>query len=127
MKKLKDVLVKYNDQQIIKKLFEIYPDQKRSKTGYERMINQLRRIKPTQSDYLLITNNKYGMYGLKSGDKMGWGLSFMKWDKWLGSIMNKGGLISLCHCLWEMTYHGFTQQKIQGLKRSMLLRIKNVK
>ena len=70
MKKLKDVLVKYNDQQIIKKLFEIYPDQKRSKTGYERMINQLRRIKPTQSDYLLITNNKYGMYGLKSGDKI---------------------------------------------------------
>ena len=127
MKTLKDVLIKYTNQQIIKKLVEIYPDQKRSKRRYEKMIDQLRRIKPSQSDYLLITKYKYDVHGLRSGDKTTWALDFVKWSKWLGSKMDKGGLIPLCHCLWEMTYHGFTQQKIQGAKRSMLSSIKNIK
>lgn len=124
---MKKTLVKYTNEQIFKKLFEIYPDQKKCKKGYEKMINQLRKTKPKQSGYQLITNSKYSVYGLKKGDETSWGLDFMSWDKWLGSKMNKGGLIPLCHCLWEMSYHGFTQQKTQGKYRSLLSRIKDIK
>ena len=113
--KLKQLLDKHDDKTILTKIVEIYPDQKRNIKGYQKTLNQLRKLKPRESDFV-IHPNKYGTYGTSESKKIesdSWALDFTRFEEWLGMTMAKGGIDSLCKCLWEMTYHGFTQQPIQ--------------
>jgi hypothetical protein len=67
--------------------------------------------------------------GIKEGDDERWGLSFSPWKEWLGMVVRKETLDTysasriVANCLYEMTFHGFTEetikQEIQKLEDSI--------
>jgi antitoxin (DNA-binding transcriptional repressor) of toxin-antitoxin stability system len=52
----------------------------------------------------------------------GWALSLTPWEEWLGMQIDSETLDTfappaiVAHCLWEMTFHGFTQEKIEAFE-----------
>lgn len=124
---IKGLLEKYNDKQILNRLVEIYPDQKKNVKGYKNLLRSLRKIKP-EPKRLIILPSKWHTGGR---DKKGevFGIQFVKWQEWLGmNIKTKvHGLTVLCWCLWEMTWSGFSQQKIQGTVRGFSKTIEKAK
>lgn len=51
--------------------------------------------------------------------EMSFGIEFVKWEEWLGMDIDNGSVSSysepdiIAHCLWEMTFYGYTQEAIQ--------------
>lgn len=114
--KLKKLLDKNTDEAILKMMAKVYPYQEGNLLGYQKTLKQLRKLKPVEND-MVIHPYKYNTYGTSESKKAewggSWGLSFTRFEEWLGMDITKGGVENLCKCLWEMTYHGFTQQPIQ--------------
>lgn len=123
---MKDLLNKYTDKEILERFFEMYPDQKDSRKGYELVIKLLRLKRPRKSNFI-IHARKYDVDGIciKTGEK--WAIEFTTWSLWLGSKMKRNSLDALCACLWEMTYMGFSERKIQNTLRTLNNRVKSIK
>ncbi len=128
---MKKLLDKYTDNDILKRLVEIYPDQseaiKRPK-GYKRVIKQLRKMKPAKTN-LVVLPRKWHTGGKNPNVEMEYALDFTRWQEWLGMkvVTKRDGLTALCYCLWEMTYHGWSQQPIQRRINEMTKRINEIK
>ena len=122
---MKKLLDKYTDKQILERLMQIYPDQ--HKAGYIKLLKVIRKMKPVKSEWLIFPS-KFGTYGIQKGNITSYALDFTKWQEWLGMEVKtkRDGLTALCFCLWEMTYHGFDQRKVQGSVRMMTNRIKDM-
>lgn len=58
--------------------------------------------------------------GEYANNEIGWAIEFEKWDKWIGMEIDKisfkdhNEVQVVAHCLWEMTWMGFTEDKIQN-------------
>lgn len=58
-----------------------------------------------------------------------WSLSMTPWEQWLGMQIDPGTLSAyppaqlLAHCLWEMTFHGFTQEQVGDVRDELQRRI----
>jgi hypothetical protein len=56
-----------------------------------------------------------------------WAIEFVPWNQWLGMEIDAPTLKKfaskkldlLCHCLWEMTYCGYDEKKIQDQIKEM--------
>jgi hypothetical protein len=54
-----------------------------------------------------------------------WGLAFQPWEEWLSMEVDADTLTTysevkiLAHCLWEMTWNGFTQEAIQNHREEL--------
>jgi hypothetical protein len=57
-------------------------------------------------------------------DKIGnqevsYGIEFVDWEEWLGMDIDPGSISNysetdiIAHCLWEMTFYGYTQEAIK--------------
>ena len=61
----------------------------------------------------------------KRGDPERYGLDLERWEKWLGlrvpeSLLEKmTPAETVAHCVWEMTFYGFTQEKISELRAEL--------
>ena len=84
-------------------------------------------MKPQLTDFTIYPS-KFGTYGKEEGDEQRWAIGLAKWEEWLGAkvVTKVHGLTALCYCLWEMTYHGFSQQKVQGTLRMIKNRVKDI-
>lgn len=111
---MKKLLDKYTNDDILRRLVEIYPDQVEAVGGYKKALGQLRKMKPEESG-LTILPRKYNTGGKKPDEEIEYTIDFTRWQEWLGMkvVTKTDGLTALCYCLWEMTFHGFTQQPIQ--------------
>jgi len=60
----------------------------------------------------------WNIYGREPDNDDTWALDFMPWGKWLKAEMDPecselDDLDLICHCLWEMTFHGWTEATIK--------------
>jgi hypothetical protein len=112
--KLKEIIDQFTDEEILKRLFEVYPDQKRSKEGYLKALTALRKLKPVKYD-MIISPRKFSTDGYDTKKKETYAIEFNKWEYWLGSEIktHRDKLTALCFCLWEMTFYGYSQAPIQ--------------
>jgi len=111
---IRNILEKYNNKEILDKLFLIYPDEIKSKGGYQSVLQRLRKLKQMGSKMVLYPH-KFDTYGKYLNIETRYAIDFTRWEEWLGmKIETKTSYLNaLCYCLWEMTYHGFSQQPIQ--------------
>lgn len=125
---MKTLLAKFtSDEEIINRLFELYPDQVKNKEGYQITLMLLRKKKPRYTDFSIevstqedwFDKEKYtDVVGKKDGDDTRWALDSSTFSEWLGftispkSFEEFSELDVLCHCLWEMTWHGYTDEEI---------------
>ena len=128
-----------------------YPDELRNMPGYERVFNDLLLLTPIDSAITIIVKqikddfdgeeyvdvSGYYTDPSKSVDEMSnsLALEFTPWEEWLGMDVDEQSLIGfsapelICHCLYEMTFIGFDQKKIQiemGMIRSEIDEVKNM-
>ena len=128
---------------IKKSLLTLYPDQKRNITGYRYVFETLRRMRYRKNkEGMTIRIQKasrgkdryFDVSGISAeGDHQSFALEFVSWGKWLGYEVDQATLKKMpkeeivAHCLWEMTFIGFTQNKIRRRLAAMEKQVKDVK
>ena len=133
--KLSQLLIKHKNKDIISRLIELYPDQKKSATGYRKVLKNLRSIEPAKHEgnmYISIYHvvddtdkDEIEEYDKVSGieDNESYGIEFMPWNQWINMEIDPSSKFSeldiIVHCLWEMTWSGFEEDKIQNKLKIM--------
>ncbi len=134
--KYKDLVKKLEDYEAVAdRLVELYPDMRKSRGGYLKVMVELNNLKPVKSDLEIVVeeaedwydkSNYVNVSGSIPGDDMGYGIEYTRWEEWLDMRISKDSLKSFseldiyCHCLWEMTWSGFSQEPIQEKISSLM-------
>lgn len=126
---LQDLLDQFTDKDIFAKLFKLYPDQRKSKAGYKAALFEMRNINPKTTDMTILVHTvppndlndeEYvsvsGRYPKEPDTN--YAIEFEPWDVWLGANLHPDTtylppLDALCHCLWEMTWRGYSDKEVQ--------------
>ncbi|MDO8928316.1 MAG: hypothetical protein Q7J86_06380 [Bacteroidota bacterium] len=129
-------IVKRNSWLSVELVFlQLYPDQKKSISGYERVFGDLKLLSPMDTDFVIMVSwekddfddEEYAhVCGYKSHPEdnaedqpNSFAIEFTNWSEWLGmdidekSIKDFTELELISHCLYEMTFFGFDQETIQ--------------
>jgi len=129
-------IIKSNSWLSVETIFlQLYPDEKDSIIGYEKVFNNLRIMKPIKTDITILVNNEFDDFDKQeyvnvSGYKNipnrsindltdSLALEFTPWEEWLGMDIDNDSLSVfpeleiICHCLFEMTFFSFEQEEIQ--------------
>lgn len=135
--KLYDLIHEYKWVEIVPAMTAILPNDEtfeRNLAGHGIVFDELKELKPVNRDEMRLViewvvddydGQPYvDIYGLENRNEDAsthWGLGFMPWQEWLGlEIKEEDTLIPfteqeiIAHCLWEMTFYGFSQETIQG-------------
>jgi hypothetical protein len=152
---LKDILNDFEDKKILVRLFKLYPDQKGSKDGYLRALTELRATLPKKTDMSILVehftddkfdyesydhicgigktwDDEYSLTLPESERRKDWAIEFTPWKEWLGMPIEKFTvdhyckLDILCHCLWEMTFCGYSSKGGENKMKGILKRVKEV-
>jgi len=125
-------------------LLRLYPDQKKAIDGYKHVFQTLRLMRPRYTKEGLVIdirrvgrgkNVYFDVSGicLETDIHQSYALEYTPWSEWLGyevaqnvlKKMSKEEIVA--HCLWEMTFMGFTQNKIRRKLNSLKKRARDVK
>lgn len=127
-------LVQANTWPTISALFlEIYPEAEKNMEGYKIVFEKLTLMDPQETDMsIVVTNEKddfggeeyidvSGLYNNPKNDEEHYsqGIEFTPWREWLGMDISQESLNAfseeeiIVHCLYEMTYVGFSEEEIQ--------------
>lgn len=129
---------------IMDTMLDLYPDQEHNIDGYHNVFAQLHLIKPVRNEDNLVINitlakddffddgevedyYHVGAY-VKHDPEQTYAIELTPWAEWLGyevdeeALQLHGEFGFIAHCLWEMTFCGFTEQEI-GLQRQELKQI----
>ena len=140
----KDKVKACNFRHVKEALLRFYPDQKKNIKGYRYVFQTLRLMKPRYNKEGMIIdirkvgrgrNAYFSVSGVcrEKGIKQSFGIEYMPWSKWLGCEVNKQILKKMtkdeivAHCLWEMTFMGFTQNKIRRELNVLKRRVRDIK
>ena len=139
----KDIVQACSFGNVKKSLLRLYPDQKRNITGYRYVFESLRHMRYRRNkEGMKIRIEKVGrgknqyfdVSGVcAEGGHQSFALEYTSWAKWLGYEVEQATLKKMpkeeivAHCLWEMTFIGFTQKKIRRRLAAMEKQVKDVK
>jgi hypothetical protein len=143
----KELLAKYSDEDAINRVMVLYPDQQKNKAGYVKAIAELRKKRAQKTDVsikvetMLAKDDPFAepedkdwidICGKKASGDENWALDLTSWNEWLSmpiteeSLKNFSELDILAHCLWEMTWHGYTNRSIQARMKDLKLRVDEI-
>ncbi|MEW6586156.1 MAG: DUF6557 family protein [Nitrospirota bacterium] len=139
----KDLIQTCSFGNVKKSLLTNYPDQKRHISGYRYVFETLRRMplrKNKEGMKIRIEkvgrgkNQYFDVCGIcAKGDNQSYALEYTSWAEWLGYEMEQRILKKMpreeivAHCLWEMTFIGFTENQIRRRLAALKKRVKDVK
>lgn len=124
-------------------LLSLYPDQKKNIKGYKNVFETLRHMSSRSNkegmaiDIRRVGRGKNAYFSvsgicLEKDIQQLYALQYTPWSKWLGyevaqSVLKKFSKEEIvAHCLWEMTFAGFTQGKIRRKINALKKQIKDV-
>lgn len=138
------ILARHKNKEIVDRLVELYPDQKKSAPGYRKVLKKLREIEPSirsdmkievehvVDDLLPEAVEEYeNVSGVMQGEDIRYAIEFTPWNQWLGMEFTTESLKYpevdlLAHCLWEMTWSGFEEEQIQEKMNGLLETVKEI-
>lgn len=144
--KFKEIIATSNWEATRKVFLRNYPSQKKSINGYESVYKKLSYKSPTKSSMLLFCDickpiskegdkfyDVYGIDGTKreDGELEKFSLSLTPWSQWLGSSLSEDILNNfskeeiISHCLFDITFHGFSEVEIKKAKKELDIRVKD--
>lgn len=131
----KELLDQYTWEEI-KPVFQIlYPEEKLE--GYREVVDEIRSLTPEPSqmaiglEWVLDEDGDYvDVYGMEDGTR--YGLDFTSWTQWLSMpILKENAAFSpreiLVHCLYEMTFYGFSNEKIMKERDKLFAVVKEIR
>ena len=124
-------------------LLRLYPDQKKIINGYKYVFESLKLMRSRHNkEGMVIDIRKVGrgknayfcVSGVctEKGIQQSYALEYTPWSKWLGYEVDKRVLKRMpkeeiaAHCLWEMTFMGFTQSRIRSSLSVLKRRVKDL-
>lgn len=124
--KFKDLLKKYYWEDIQATILILYPDQKKNIDGYKLALKELLILKPAKTKMSIVIEDEfdedeqehYCSVSAKDDRKRNWAFDFIDWSECLSmdidsKILSKYSLLDIiAHCLWEMTWHGFSRKEV---------------
>jgi hypothetical protein len=131
---MKDLLEKFTDNQILHRLYDLYPDQKKNGGGYEKALLEMRCLRPKKRSMSIVVKNASDDDGEKWIDVSGhdpsdpecsYALDLTSWNEILGMSIHPDTYADfteidiIAHCLWEMTWHGYSNKQVRGRFRSI--------
>jgi len=112
-----------------------YEDEIKNRVGYEEAFKELklkRQKKHNLNDLFIEVEigkeneiEYLDVYGVKTNSDIRFGLEFCKWDYWVTMFITKDTLTNLSKeqivagCLYEMTFFGFSEEKIKEFHDEM--------
>jgi hypothetical protein len=139
----KDLIQACTFRNVKRSLLTLYPDQKRNISGYQYVFETLRNMRYRKNkEGMKIRIEKVGrgknqyfhVRGIcTEGDHRSYALEFTSWAKWLGYDVEQATTKKMpkeeivAHCLWEMTFIGFTQNKIRRRIAALKKQDKDIK
>lgn len=134
--------VKFED--AFERLCYYFPDQKKSREGYEKAFNELLKKKLHKSHnlndlFIHVVKDEYegkeylDVCGKKLHSDMRYGIEFCKWSEWVSMFIANETLNSLSRedivagCLWEMTFDGFSEKTVMEHKNKLFNSIEEMK
>lgn len=144
--KLKEIIKTSNWEEVRKIFLRNYPSQEKSIIGYEIVYKKLRSKAPTISPMELFCDKAepilkgddqfYDIYGVdgtkrEDGELEKFSLSLTPWSQWLGSSLSESILSNytkeeiISHCLFDMTFYGFSEAEIKKVKKELDIRAKD--
>ena len=145
---LKYLLEVYDPVDIVNHMQEVYPDESENNLlGYFDVMEQLKETEHIPNDMVIhIVYVDYDfdggpldpedcyhhLHGKKEGSDDTWSLGFHPWGEWLKSEMDVDTAVYddldvICHCLWEMTFYGFTNEDVQEELAELDRRVDDIK
>lgn len=141
---LKDIVRACIFKNVKNALLMLYPDQRRNINGYKNVFETLIHMRPECNKEGMVIDIKrvgrgknayFSVSGicLKNNIQQSYALEYTPWSKWLGYEVAKNVLKKMAkeeiiaQCLWEMTFMGFTQNKIRRKLNSLKKRAKDIK
>jgi len=138
--KLYHLIHKHPWEEIQAALVRLYPDHESELEGYQEVFEKLKTLTPVSSDFQLQVELVYsehaGEYHIETKSinlAQGKGkpgslfvLEFTPWSKWLGMELDIKTLEKfsefdiIAHCLYEMTFFGFTQEDIKTAEEEII-------
>jgi len=111
---------------VIAEIERLYPKNPGPRSGYERAWVEIlaKQPKPAATKCVVALVNRAEPFvdvsGRKDDDPVAYGLSFVPWREWLGMTVVVRPPLRLteteivAHILWEMTYAGYDEARIQS-------------
>lgn len=128
-----DVLHQTNVENVFEALKAHYKCAEKDLDGYRELISELLGKKPEFSKYQISIEHvcdgdeQYEhVCGVIPGDEQTYGIEFNSREQWLGmhltedSLKNYSAEDIIAHCLWEMTFFGFTDSQVQKQKDDLI-------
>jgi uncharacterized protein DUF6557 len=141
--KYKSLVRKFKDHEAVAdRLVELYPDMKKSREGYLDVMKELQTLKPTRTKFKISVEEVEDWYdkskyvdvsGIDPNDDISYAIEYTRWEEWLNmeitkeSLKNFSELDVYCHCLWEMTWSGFSQEPIQEKIQSLMETVEKIR
>ncbi len=140
----KDIVKLCTFKNVKRALLRLYPDQKNVIHGYEYVFKTLKYMRHRNNKEGLVIdirrvgrgkNAYFAISGVctEKGIQQPYALEYTPWSKWLGYEVDKKVLKKMpkeeiaAHCLWEMTFMGFTQNRIRKKLYALRKRVKDIK
>ena len=146
MTTLRDLFRKVEDESVIEAVARLY-DQRKTEwlpDAIADVLSELRKLTPDSAGcqyklHIELTppidpeeQSHWDVSCTKQNDPERYGLDLSHWEEWLG-ISVPHSLIHqmtetdiVAHCVWEMTFYGFTQEKIAETRAELERRIKEI-
>ncbi len=140
----KDVVRACIFKDIKESMLRLYPDQQNAINKYKHVFQTLRFLRPRYNNKGMFIDirkvgrgkNAYfsvsGVYAQKSRQQS-YAIEFTPWSEWLGLEVGNQVLKKIpkneiiAHCLWEMTFMGFTQDKIRKKLNALKKQSRDIK
>lgn len=129
---LKNILQNHTWPDISTVFLKIYPEADKNMSGYKMVFDKLMKMESEETDMWLVVEIQisadetyFDVSGLHKHpkteeEKYSQGIEFTPWCEWLGMEISKETTQEfteqeiIVHCLYEMTYVGFYEEKIQN-------------
>ncbi len=134
--RLSELISRYTWPEVEPDYLRLYPKEKRrrKKRGAFDYLQSLRPAESKMWIHIEFQDDEEGGYhGVsgrdgslrENGEAECFGLFLMDWDEWLGmeieaEILEKyAELDILCHCFWEMTWCGYSMEKVEKFRKRL--------
>jgi len=139
MKTLRQLIKKTKWKEVKKFLIFRYPDQKKNLDGYKRAFDEIKEIpiaKVDKNEYIIIERNIedgiewYSVSIRKKKDDTYYAVGFRSW-KYISNLpIKRHNLFNteiVAHCLWEMTYSGYSEKEVKKAGDKLFGKVKKIK
>lgn len=135
--KLSELISRYTWQEIEPVYLGLYPKEKRKRKKSREAFEYIQSLKPLGYEmriHLECRDDEEGGYHdvsgrdgslRENGQEECFGLFLMDWDEWLGmeieaeTLEKYSELDILCHCFWEMTWCGYSMEKVKKFRKRL--------